>query len=213
MQEPRSAAALDAEDPLAGFRDRFVFSDPALVYLDGNSLGRLPVATVDHAEDLVRRAWGDRLIRSWNDSWWEAPLHIGDAIAPLIGADAGEVAIADSTSVNLFKLVVAALRARPGRTRILTDDLNFPSDLYVLSAAADLSDARVEVVASPDGIHGPVAGLLDRLDENVALLSLSHVVFKSGYLYDMETLTAAARSGGRWCCGTSAMPPGPSRST
>jgi kynureninase len=196
MQEPGSAAALDAADPLARFRDRFVFSDPTLVYLDGNSLGRLPVATVAHAEDLVSRAWGDRLIRSWNDDWWEAPLRIGDAIAPLIGADAGEVAIADSTSVNLFKLVVAALRARPGRTRILTDDLNFPSDLYVLSAAADLLGASVEVVPSPDGIHGPVAALIDRLDGDVALLSLSHVVFKSGYLYDMETLTAAAHAAG-----------------
>lgn len=198
MDDTATAAARDAADPLASFRDRFAFPDPDLVYLDGNSLGRLPHATVARATDVVTRAWGERLIRSWNEDWWEAPLRVGDALAPLLGAGPGEVAIADSTSVNLFKLVVAALAARPGRRRILTDDLNFPSDLYVLAGAADLvGDGRhVEVVPSPDGVHGPVDAIIDRLDDDVALVTLSLVTFKSGYLYDLEAVTAAAHAAG-----------------
>lgn len=198
MHDTRTSAERDAADPLAPFRDLFVFPDPELVYLDGNSLGRLPEATVARAADVVTRAWGDRLIRSWNDDWWDAPLRIGDALAPLLGAGPGEVAIADSTSVNLFKLVVAALRSRPGRRRILTDDLNFPSDLYVLAGAADLTGdgRRVEVVASPDGVHGPAEALIARLDEDVALVTLSLVTFRSGYLYDLEAITAAAHAAG-----------------
>ncbi len=142
------ARQLDAQDPLAAFRDRFVITDPDLIYLDGNSLGRMPAAAADLAGDLVQRQWGDRLIRSWNEGWWEAPQRIGAKIARLIGAQPDEVIVADSTSVNLFKLVIAALRARPDRTRILTDDLNFPSDLYVLEGIADLLGGRhrVEVV-------------------------------------------------------------------
>ena len=189
-----TAAQLDAADPLAKFRNRFVLADPDLVYLDGNSLGRLPEATVTRSASVVGEEWGDRLIRSWNEGWWEAPVRIGDALAPLLGAEPGEVVVADSTSVNLFKLAVAALQARPGRSRILTDDLNFPSDNYVLAVVADLvgEGRRLEVVPSADGVHGPIDAILDRLDDDVALVTLSHVAFKSGYLYDMATVTAAA---------------------
>ncbi len=192
------AHTLDAADPLAGFRDRFVVTDPDLIYLDGNSLGRLPKATRSRAERLVEIEWGDRLIRSWNEGWWEAPLRTGDALAPLVGARPGEVAIADATSVNLFKLVVAALRARPSRSRVLTDDMNFPSDLYVLESAVRGagSGGRVEIVPSPDGIHGPVEELLAALDEDVALVTLSHVTFKSGYRYDLAAVSEAAHAAG-----------------
>src|SRR5579883_3315413 len=129
MSEPISldaehAARLDAQDPLAHFRERFVCADPDLIYLDGNSLGRLPKATAALADDLVRRQWGERLIRGWNEGWFTAPERIGAKIARLIGADPDEVIVADSTSVNLFKLLVAALRLQEGRTRIVTDDLN-----------------------------------------------------------------------------------------
>ena len=192
------ADELDADDPLAHFRERFVVTDPDLIYLDGNSLGRLPAATATRADELVRQEWGDRLIRGWNEGWFVAPEQVGAKIARLIGARPDEVIVADSTSVNLFKLVVAALRAQDRRTRILTDDLNFPSDIYVLQGAIDLLGQRhgLEIVPSPDGIYGPAADLCARLDERTALVTLSHTVFKSGYVYDMAELTAAAHASG-----------------
>lgn len=192
------AAHLDAHDPLARFRDRFVVDDPDLIYLDGNSLGRLPRVTAALADDLVRRQWGGNLIRGWNDGWFDASERIGAKIAGLIGARPDEVIVADSTSVNLFKLVVAALQARRGRTRILTDDLNFPSDIYVLRGAIDLLDKghRLEIVPSPDGVHGPDDLLRAALDGDTALLTLSHTVFKSGYTYDPGALTAAVHAAG-----------------
>ncbi|GAC1684806.1 MAG: kynureninase [Ktedonobacteraceae bacterium] len=192
------ASQLDAQDALAHFRERFVITDPTLIYMDGNSLGRLPKATIPLAEDVLHRQWGERLIRSWNESWFTAPERIGAKIAAMIGAQPDEVIVADSTSVNLFKLVVAALRFQRGRSRILTDNLNFPSDLYVLQGAIDLLDKQhqLEIVSSPDGIHGPVIELQAQLDSQVALLTLSHTVFKSGYTYDMPTLTAAAHEAG-----------------
>ncbi|MBA2337382.1 MAG: kynureninase [Acidimicrobiia bacterium] len=197
MAEP-SSADRDAADALRRFRERFAFPDPDLVYLDGNSLGRLPVAAVDRAAAVIGDEWGDRLIRAWNEGWWETPLAIGDAIGPLIGARPGEVAIADSTSVNLFKLAVAAMDHQADRPVVLTDDLNFPSDWYILEAAARRADGnhRVEVLRSPDWIHGPVDAIIDRLNDDVALLSLSLVTYGSGYLYDLERVTAAAHAAG-----------------
>ena len=192
------AQALDAADPLASFRQHFIFPDPALIYLDGNSLGRLPAASPVLSRHIVEHTWGDRLIRSWNEGWFDLPERIGAKIARLIGADADEVIVADSTSVNLFKLAVAALRHQAGRARILTDDLNFPSDLYILQGAIDLLGRghRLEVVPSPDGIHGPAQELDAALDTDVALLTLSHTVFKSSYTYDMAALTARAHAAG-----------------
>ena len=108
------ARTLDRQDPLAAFRDRFVIDDPALVYLDGNSLGRLPRASQALAGELVATQWGERLIRSWNEGWFDLPERIGAKLARLLGAGAGEVIVADSTSVNLFKLAVAALRHQAG---------------------------------------------------------------------------------------------------
>ncbi|HMQ34189.1 MAG TPA: aminotransferase class V-fold PLP-dependent enzyme [Chloroflexaceae bacterium] len=191
------AARLDAADPLAHFRAAFADDDPGLIYLDGNSLGRLPLRAAELADDLVRRQWGGRLIRGWNEGWFEAPERVGAKIARLIGAHPDEVIVADSTSVNLFKLAVGALRARPDRASIVSDDMNFPSDLYVLQGAAELlgDHYRLEVVPSPDGVHGPVEAILDRLD-GAALLSLSHTAFKSGYVYDMAPLCGAARAAG-----------------
>jgi kynureninase len=191
------AAQLDAADPLARFRAAFVDDEPGLIYLDGNSLGRLSHRAVALADDLMRRQWGGRLIRGWNEGWFEAPERIGAKIAQLIGAYPDEVIVADSTSVNLFKLATGALLARPGRARIVSDDLNFPSDLYVLSGVAELLGRGhvLDIVASPDGLYGPVEGLVERLD-GAALLSLSHTAFKSGYVYDMAALSAAARAAG-----------------
>jgi kynureninase len=192
------AAELDARDPLAHYRDRFVIPDPDLIYMDGNSLGRLPRATVTLAEHLIQQQWGERLIRNWNEGWFTTPERVGAKIAHLIGAQPDEVIVADSTSVNLFKLVVAALRFQHGRSHILTDNLNFPSDIYVLQGAIDILDKqhRLDIIPSPDGIYGPVAELQTRLDSQTALLTLSHTVFKSGYIYDMQTLTSAAHAAG-----------------
>jgi len=192
------ARALDAADPLAHFRGRFVLPDPALIYLDGNSLGRLPQASTALSQHVVAHTWGDRLIRSWNEGWFDLPERIGAKIARLIGAQPDEVIVADSTSVNLFKLAVAALRYQAGRARILTDNLNFPSDLYVLQGIIDLlgQQHRLEVLPAVDGIHGPAEALAAALDDDVALLTLSHTVFKSGYTYDMAALTARAHAAG-----------------
>lgn len=192
------AHTLDAQDSLAHFRQHFVIDDPELIYLDGNSLGRPLHATQALARDLVERQWARRLIRGWNEGWIEAPARIGAKIARLIGADPDEVLVADATSVNLFKLAVAALRHQAGRHVVLTDNLNFPSDLYILQGAMGLlgQPHRLEIVPSADGIHGPAAALIGRLQPDVALLTLSHTVFRSSYTYDMAALTAAAHQAG-----------------
>ena len=195
---PPSSSDLDARDSLAHFRDRFEITDPDLIYLDGNSLGRMPKAVRPLLNRLADQ-WGDRLIRGWNEGWWmQLQTRIGDKIGRLIGANETETIIADSTSVNLFKLAVAALRMRPGRTKIVTDDLNFPSDLYILQGVCELLGPayRLEVVTSEDGIHGPLEKLADAIDEHTALVSLTHTVFKSGFTYPMEAVTALAHKAG-----------------
>jgi kynureninase len=191
------ALALDRDDPLRGFANHFTPIERDLIYLDGNSLGRLPKRTPERVREAVEQEWGQRLIRSWQDRWWDLGVDLGNTLAPLVGAGPNEVVIADSTSVVLFKLTLAALRASPGRRRIVTDNLNFPTDNYITAAAAE-SAGNVEVVTIPSGdeIHGPVDDLITNLDEDTALLTLSHVVFKSGYLYDMERLTQAAHDVG-----------------
>ena len=148
--------------------------------------------------ELIEREWGSRLIRGWNEGWMSAPARVGDKIARLVGARQGEVVLADSTSVNLFKLGWAALEARPGRRKIVTDDLNFPSDLYVLRGLCEQRGQghQLEIVPSEDGVHGPVEGLLAALDADTALLTLSHTVFKSAYTYALARLTAAAHEAG-----------------
>lgn len=197
------ASALDEADQLAGFRDRFVPTEADLIYLDGNSLGRLPHRAVETVEDVTHRQWGDRLIRSWNEGWWELQLRLGDKLAQIIGARKGEVIISDSTSVNLYKLALAAVQAAPeGRTKIVTDDLNFPSDVYILEGIARQNGLDLEVVSS-DGIYGPVERLGNAIDESTALVSLSHTVFKSGYTYDMARITREVHGAGAmvlWDC-------------
>jgi kynureninase len=192
------ADQLDAQDQLTHFHERFIIADPDFIYLDGNSLGRLPLASIELASTLVQQQWGDRLIRSWGEHWLSAPERIGAKIARLIGAQPDEVIVADSTSINIFKLVVAALQFQRGRTRILTDNLNFPSDLYILQGVIKLLDRQhqLAIIPSSDNIHGPVAALRAQLDEQTALLTLSHTAFKSGYIYDLAEMTAAAHAVG-----------------
>ena len=192
------ARQLDRQDVLARFRDEFVIVDPDLIYLDGNSLGRLAKRCIGRMREAVDRQWGERLIRAWGDGWFGAPQRIGSKIAELLGAAADEVIVADSTSVNLFKLVMAALQARPGRTRVVTDELNFPSDLYVLRGALRLAgaDYRLEVARANDGMSVSVDTLAGLIDERTALLTLSHTAFKSGYVHDMAEVTELAHRAG-----------------
>ncbi|MBP8057752.1 MAG: kynureninase [Chloroflexi bacterium] len=200
MFQPDEAFAyqLDAQDDLASFRTQFVVDDPNLIYLLGNSLGRLPHAAASRLQTFVNEEWGKRLIRGWNEGWFSQPNELGAKIAHLIGAHPDEVIIADSTSVNLFKLALAAVRGQHGRTTILTDNLNFPSDLYILSGVAQLAgpEYHLQLITSPDEIYGPVAALQEALNERTALLSLSATVFKSSYSYDMAALTAKAHEYG-----------------
>jgi kynureninase len=189
------AVELDSTDPLAAFKARYVFSDPDLIYLDGNSLGRLPSAAEAMVDRVVRHEWGDRLIRSWNDGWWDLQLKIGNRLAPLIGAGPGEVIISDSTSVNLYKLATASLRARPGRDRIITDDTNFPTDVYVLRGVAEANGSTLDII-STEGVGDPVAALEAALDGRTALVSLSHTAFRSGYTYDVARVTELAHDSG-----------------
>ena len=187
------ARQLDRDDALASFRDEFVIADPGTIYLDGNSLGRLPKRCVEGMREAVERQWGERLVRAWGDGWFAAPQRVGAKIARLIGAREDEVIVADSTSVNLFKLALAALQARPDRSKIVTDELNFPSDLYVLQGVLRLAgDRRLEIVRSGDGISAPLEALAQTIDADTALVTLSHTAFKSGYVYDMAALTELA---------------------
>ena len=192
------ALELDANDPFAHYRQLFVINDPELIYLDGNSLGRMPKAAARLAQDLIERQWADRLIRGWGEGWLEMPGRIGDKIAALLGANPGEVLLADSTSVNLYKLASAALALQTGRTKVITDNLNFPSDIYVLGSVIEHAGKshRLEVVLSEDDIHGPEAAILSALDQDTALLTLSLTTFKSGFTYDLARLTNAAHAAG-----------------
>lgn len=190
------AQNLDAQDELAHFRRKFAQPDPALIYLDGNSLGRLPIATQQRMRQIIDYEWGERLIRGWNEGWITAVSRIGGKVAQLVGAQADEVLMADSTSVNLYKLAMAAVMKQNGRSKIITDDLNFPSDLYILQGIAKLTGCQVQVIKSADGIHGPVEALAQAIDQDTALVTLTHTVFKSGYTYDMAAITELAHRAG-----------------
>jgi kynureninase len=182
------ARALDAADPLRGFRDRFVLPE-GLIYLDGNSLGALPKAAIARQRSLVEEEWGSELIRSWNTRGWiEAPQRVGASIAPLIGAKPNEVIVADSTSVNLFKLIVAAAALAPERRQLLSESGNFHTDLYIAGGAADLAGLRLDVVER-DSIEAAIG-------DETNLLLLTHVHFRTGDRFEMAAVTERARAAG-----------------
>ncbi|MGW2178418.1 kynureninase [Streptomyces sp. NPDC001732] len=182
------AAALDAADPLAGLRKLFALDDT--VYLDGNSLGALPAHVPARMQEVLAREWGELRIRSWDESgWWTAPERIGDRIAPLVGAAAGQVVVGDSTSVNVFKAVVAATRLAPeGRDEILVDATTFPTDGYIAASAARMTGHRLVPVvpAEVPGALGP----------RTAAVLLNHVDYRTGRLHDLPGLTAAVHAAG-----------------
>ncbi|MGW4546677.1 kynureninase [Streptomyces violaceorubidus] len=210
----RTAEELDAADPLAAVRGRFVLDD--VTYLDGNSLGALPAHVPGRVEEVVRRQWGELRIRSWEESgWWTAPERIGDRIAPLVGAAAGQVVVGDSTSVNVFKALVAAVRmaqvdgrgggAGPVRDEILVDATTFPSDGYIAESAARMTGCALRPVA-PAEVPGA-------LGERTAAVLLNHVDYRTGRLHDLPALTAAVHAAGAYavwdlCHSAGALPVG-----
>lgn len=182
------ARELDAADPLAEYRERFAIPE-GVIYLNGNSLGALPKRAPARLAEVVLEEWGKGLIRSWNSAdWIGLPQKVGAKIAPLIGAAPHEVIAADSTSVNLFKLIAAALAMRPGRKVILSEPGNFPTDLYVIDGLEQqgLAERRL----------APRERIAEALSDDVALLLLTHVHYKTGALHDMTALTRAAHDAG-----------------
>jgi kynureninase len=182
--------AMDRADPLAAHRDAFVLPE-GMIYLDGNSLGALPRTTAQRVADCIAQEWGRDLITSWNKAGWiELPRRLGDKIARLVGAAPGEVLVADSTSVNLFKVLAAALALRPGRRTILSDRGNFPSDLYMAQGLAALRDAGHRLhLAEPDAV-------LADIGSDTAVVMLTEIDYRSGRRHDMRAITAAAHRAG-----------------
>jgi len=195
MLERGYAEKLDAADPLAEYRERFLLEDPGLIYLNGNSLGALPRATLARMETVFREEWGTALARSW-DHWVDLPARAGDVVGELIGAAAGQVIVTDNTTVNLYKLATAALDARPGRHVIITDHDNFPSDRYVMAGLAAQRGAELRMLATDinEGVHPDLVRAA--VDEDTALVSLSHVAYRSGALADMAAITAIVHQAG-----------------
>jgi kynureninase len=180
----------DARDPLAPIRSRFQLK-PGLIYMDGNSLGALTHDSAARARAMIEDEWGNDLIRSWNlHGWFDLPHRLGARIAPLIGVAADEVLVADSTSVNLFKLASAAMMNRGARHRIVTESGNFPSDIYVLQGLAALSGAAIEIIAVPR------SEVIDCIDETTFLVVLTHVHYKTAELFDLPAVTRRAHASG-----------------
>ncbi|MFJ6568951.1 kynureninase [Streptomyces sp. NPDC091292] len=205
------AAALDAADELAPLRDRFTLDDT--VYLDGNSLGALPRGVPARVEDVVRREWGELRIRSWTESgWWTAPERIGDRIAPLVGAAPGQIVVGDSTSVNVFKALVGAVRMAqeplpaPGvRDEILVDATTFPTDGYIAESAARMTGCALRPVAPADVPRA--------VGPRTAAVLLNHVDYRTGRMHDLPALTAAVHAAGAYtvwdlCHSAGALPVG-----
>jgi kynureninase len=194
--DERDPRELDTADPLARFRDRFIPTEDGLIYLDGNSLGRPTKASVERVNALAE-AWSKRLIRAWDDGWLEMPLTVGDILAEgVLGARPGEVAVTDSTTVNLYRLASAALDARPGRRTIVIERSEFPTDRYIVEGLARERDLRIRWL---DG--DPVEGLTTEdiastFDADTALLILSAVNYRSAAIVDIKPFTDAARDAG-----------------
>jgi kynureninase len=182
------ATALDAADPLSFARQRFALPK-GLIYLDGNSLGALPRAAAEALQRTAERQWGEDLIGSWTKhDWIDWPTQAAAKLGPIVGAKPGELLIADSTSVCLFKLLAAAVRARPGRSTIVTQQDNFPTDLYVIQGLADMLGLRVSAA--------PAEAVADAIDADTAVVTLTHVDYRSAAVHDMPAINAAARGAG-----------------
>jgi kynureninase len=182
------ARKLDGADPLAFARKRFTLPD-GVIYLDGNSLGVLPAATADRLREVAERQWGDDLIASWNKhDWIDWPTRIAAKLAPIVGAKPSELLIADSTSVCLFKLLAAAIRARPSRRTILTQQRNFPTDMYVAEGLAEMLALEFKAL--------PAAEVIGAIDKDTAVVTLTHVDYRNSSFHDMRAVNEAAHAAG-----------------
>jgi len=199
----RDAEQRDRDDPLAPLRARFELP-PGVIYLDGNSLGALPRGVAEHVQTCITQEWGEGLIRSWNDAGWYALAgEVGARLAPLIGAEADEVIVSDNTSVNLFKVLSAALRMRADRSHLLLEAGDFPTSHYIAASAAGQAGQTVQVCEA--------SILADRIDESVSVVSLTQVNYRTGYRHDLAEITRRAHAAGAlvvWdlCHSAGAMP-------
>lgn len=205
MLDRAACEAMDRADPLAPLRDRFDLPD-GMIYLDGNSLGAMPKGAAARADEVVTREWGADLIKSWNGAgWFDLPVRLGDKLAPLVGAAPGEVVICDSTSQNLFKLLSAAVALRPGRSVLILEGSNFPTNNYIAEGVAAATGGRVSVrLCEKDEIAGAI-------DADTIAVAITHVHYKSGHVHDMAAITARAHEAGAlaiWdlCHSAGAMP-------
>lgn len=192
------AKELDEKDILKDFRSRFFIADEYTIYLDGNSLGRLPNRTKDLIYEVVEKQWGADLIESWNKTWYLKSAELGDKIAKIIGASEGEVIVSDNTSTNLYKIVHAALKFQKGRTQIVSDVFNFPTDLYILQGVLKEYGKDYELILanSKDEISIDLEDLKAKITKKTALVVLSLVAFKSSFLYDAAEITQWAHKKG-----------------
>lgn len=185
-----SLTAIDAHDPLAHFRDQFYVPEGVL-YFDGNSLGAVPKSVEGRLQKAISQEWGEGLVRSWNTAgWYEMPRRVGDKIGQLIGAKAGEVVVADSTSVNLFKVLAAALKLNSDRHVIISEPDNFPTDLYMAQGLIELLGGKHQLLLKPaDEVMGAI-------DSDTAIVMLTHVNYRTGAMHDMNAITAHAHAQG-----------------
>ena len=192
-----AAEALDRMDPLAAFHDEFLSAPDVVAYLDGNSLGRPPRAAITALADVATGGWGERLIRAWTEGWMDMPLALGDRIGALVGAGAGQIAVADSTTICFFKAASAALDARPDRREILTDPGNFPTDRYVLESLARSRGLRLRWLEPADPVHGPSpAEVAAAVGPDTALVTFTHVDYRTAAILDMAAISRAAHDAG-----------------
>ncbi|MEY3029244.1 MAG: hypothetical protein RL198_641 [Actinomycetota bacterium] len=203
-----TAVALDAHDPLSAFRSEFVISDSELCYLDGNSLGRLPKATLSATREFLEREWASELVDGWSH-WIDEAQPTGDLVArAALGAGPGQTLVCDTTSVNFYQLCLAAIRANPGRKKIVIDSANFPTDRYILEGIAELLDLEL-ITLDTDGSGGPnairvqtdnelipLSALENLLDENTALLTLQAINYRSGARQDLRGIGEIAKRKG-----------------
>jgi kynureninase len=193
----QKALELDKKDELARFKNEFI-SEPETIYLDGNSLGKLPKKTIEQTNDLVTNQWGKGLIRSWNDHWIDLPQKAAAKIAQIVGAQPDEIFVGDSTSLNLYKLAFAAINLNHSKTKIISDNLNFPTDLYILQGLIEhqFKGHSLSIVESQNGITVDEKQFEEAIDDDTALVVLSHVVFKSAFMYDMAQINTIAHQKG-----------------
>lgn len=189
----QKALELDKKDELARFKDAFV-SEPDTIYLDGNSLGKLPKKTIEQTNNLIANQWGKGLIRSWNEHWIDLPQKTAAKIAQIVGAQPDEIFVGDSTSLNLYKLAFATLSLNQSKKKIISDNLNFPTDLYILQGLIEqqFKDHFLNIIESKDGITVDEKQFEEAIDNDTALIVLSHVVFKSAFMYNMVQINTLA---------------------